>query len=101
MVGAGRLAQHAPVTLPVGSPGGTVMSGLRLKLLGGFELRPASGAPIPLSARKPALLLAYLALRQGQPQGRDKLAGLFWGDSRAAQARGSRRPALARPPPRP
>src|SRR3954465_12400885 len=70
------------------------MSGLRLKLLGGFELRPASGAPIPLSARKPALLLAYLALRQGQPQGRDKLAGLFWGDSREAPARGSPRPRL-------
>src|SRR3954471_24678678 len=71
------------------------MSGLRLKLLGGFELRPASGAPIPLSARKPALLLAYLALRQGQPQGRDKLAGLFWGDSGEAQARASLRQALA------
>ena len=71
------------------------MSGLRLKLLGGFELRPASGAPIPLSARKPALLLAYLALRQGQPLGRDRLAGLFWGDSGEAQARASLRQALA------
>ena len=71
------------------------MSGLRLKLLGGFELRPASGEPIPLSARKPALLLAYLALRQGQPLGRDRLAGLFWGDSGEAQARASLRQALA------
>src|SRR3954467_11797065 len=95
MVGAGRLAQHAPVALPVGSPGGTVMSGLRLKLLGGFELRPASGAPIPLSARKPALLLAYLALRQGQPQGRDKLAGVFGGDGGGARAGASLRRALA------
>src|SRR3954462_10125575 len=95
MAGAGRLAQHAPVALPVGSPGGTVMSGLRLKLLGGFKLRPGSGAPIPLSARKPALLLAYLALRPGQPQGRDRLAGLFWGDSGQPQARASLRQALA------
>src|SRR3954451_2604788 len=71
------------------------MSGLRLKLLGGFELRPGSGAPIPLPARKPALLLAYLALRQGQPQGRDKLAGLFWGDRGEVQARASLRQALA------
>src|SRR4051794_5331367 len=84
-----------PATLPAGSPGGTGMSGLRLKLLGGFELRPGSGAPIPLSARKPALLLAYLALRQGQPPGRDRLAGLFWGDSGEAQARASLRQALA------
>src|SRR4051795_7352718 len=85
-----------PPATPRGqSPGGALMSGLRLKLLGGFELRPGSGAPIPLSARKPALLLAYLALRQGQPQGRDKLAGLFWGDSGEAQARASLRQALA------
>src|SRR3954470_20662900 len=71
------------------------MSGLRLKLLGGFELRPVSGAPTPLSARKPALLLAYLALRQGQPQGRDKLARLFWGGGGGARARPSLRQALA------
>jgi DNA-binding SARP family transcriptional activator len=71
------------------------MSGLRLKLLGGFELRSASGAAVPLSVRKPALLLAYLALRLGQPQGRDKLAGLFWGGSGDAQARTSLRQALA------
>jgi len=73
------------------------MSGLlRLRLLGGFELRSATtGAPIPLPARKPALLLAYLALRPGQPQGRDKLAGLFWGNSGDAQARTSLRQALA------
>src|SRR3954447_21689144 len=77
------------------SPGGAAMSGLRLKLLGGFELRPASGAPIALPAGKPALLLAYLALRLGRPQGRGKLAGLFWGDSGEPQARASLRQALA------
>ena len=71
------------------------MTGLRLKLLGGFELRSPSGAPIPFAAKKPALLLAYLALRPGRPQGRDKLAGLFWGDSGEAQARASLRQAIA------
>jgi TolB-like protein/DNA-binding SARP family transcriptional activator/Flp pilus assembly protein TadD len=70
------------------------MSGLQLKLLGGFELRSASGAAIPLAARKPALLLAYLALRPGQPHGRETLAGLFWGDSDDIQARKSLRQAL-------
>ena len=71
------------------------MSGLRLKLLGGFELRSASGVPISLTARKPALLLAYLALRPGQSHDREKLAGLFWGDSGEVQARNSLRQALA------
>src|SRR4051794_27511736 len=85
-----------PPVLQGGPPGGAAMSGLRLQLLGGFELRPVSGEPIPLFAKKPALLLAYLALRPpGQPQGRDKLAGLLWGDSGDAQARHSLRQALA------
>src|SRR4051794_17055192 len=76
-------------------PGGTVMRGLRLKLLGGLELRAGSGEAIPLTARKPALLLAYLALRPGRPQGRDRLTGLFWSESGEAQARASLRQALA------
>jgi hypothetical protein len=50
------------------------MSDLRLKLLGRFELRSAWGAAIPLAARKPALLLAHLALRPGRPHGRETLA---------------------------
>ena len=68
---------------------------LQLKLLGGFELRAACGTPIPLGARKPALLLAYLVLRSGQPQSREKLAGLFWGDDDEVHARNSLRQALA------
>jgi DNA-binding SARP family transcriptional activator len=71
------------------------MSGLRLKLLGGLELRATSGAPVPLTARKPALLLACLALRPGQAQARDRLAGLLWAESGEAQARASLRQALA------
>ena len=50
------------------------MSVLRLKLLGGFELCSASGARIPLTARKPAMLLAYLALRPGRQHARGAIA---------------------------
>src|SRR3954451_821323 len=85
-----------PPVLQGGPPGGAAMSGLRLKLLGGLELRPVSADPPPRSAKKPALPLASLALRPpAQPQGRDKLAGLLWGDSGDAQARHSLRQALA------
>src|SRR5262245_22048614 len=70
------------------------MSGLQLNLLGGFELLSPSGALIPL-ARKPALLLAYLALQLNRPHSREKLAGLFWSDSGEIQARNSFRQALA------
>ena len=71
------------------------MSVLRLKLLGGFELCSASGAIIPLTARKPAMLLAYLALRPGRQHARGAIAGLFWGDHDDLQARSSLRQALA------
>src|SRR3954462_8883833 len=91
----GACRNMSPAAPPGGPPAGAAMAGLRLKLLGGLELRPASGAPILFSARKPALLLAHLALRPGRPQGRDKLAALFWGDSGEAQARASLRQALA------
>src|SRR3954447_613068 len=91
----GACRNMSPAAPPAGPPAGAAAAGVRLKLLGGLELRPASGAPIPLPARKPALLLAYLALRPARPQGRDKLAALFWGDSGEAQARASLRQALA------
>ena len=90
-----RNGARSPFRVRRGCRAGALMSGLRLKLLGGFELRSASGVPIPLAARKPALLLAYLALRPGQPHGRETLAGLFWGDSDEIQARNSLRQALA------
>ena len=38
----------------------------RLNLLGGFDLYSPAGSQIPLSARKPMALLAYLALRLDQ-----------------------------------
>lgn len=62
-----------------------------MRLLGGFELRLASGGPIGLSTRKSRLLLAYLALAAGRPQPRTRLAALFWGDRAEPLARASLR----------
>ena len=67
------------------------MSGSRLALLGGFELR----AGAKLTSRKGRALLAYLALHPGKPQSRDRLASLLWEESPESQARTSLRQALA------
>jgi TolB-like protein len=64
-------------------------------LLGGFELRSTDGHDLALSTRKDRLLLTYLALNAGRPLGRDRLAGLLWGDRGEAQARDSLRQSLA------
>ncbi len=64
-------------------------------MLGGFGLRLAEGGDLPLSTRKDRLLLAHLALQAGRPLGRDRLAGLLWGDRGETQARDSLRQSLA------
>jgi TolB-like protein len=66
-----------------------------LTLLGGLGLRSADGRELALSTRKDRLLLAYLALNAGRPLGRDRLAGLLWGDRGETQARDSLRQSLA------
>lgn len=71
------------------------MAAVRLELFGGFTLSSPDGTPIPLSARKARAVLAYLALADGRPQPRDKLAALLWPDSHAEQARTSLRQALS------
>ena len=64
----------------------------RLYLFGAFEL--VSGEQVlHLPTKKTELLLAYLALNHN-PQPREKLAALFWGDSSEEQAGGSLRKAL-------
>src|SRR5215475_9182489 len=68
---------------------------LRLRLLGGFEARLASGANVSLPTKKAQALLAYLGLRPGQGHSRDKLASLLWGERSDEQARGDLRHALA------
>ena len=70
------------------------MAQLRLRLLGGFELQAASGAPVSLPPRKARALLAYLALSEGRAHSRDRLATLLWEDADDGQARTSLRQAL-------
>jgi DNA-binding SARP family transcriptional activator len=67
---------------------------LRLQLLGGFEMLAASGAPVALPPRKARALLAFLALSEGRPQSRDRLAALLWEEADEGQARTSLRQAL-------
>jgi DNA-binding SARP family transcriptional activator len=69
-------------------------AGLEVTLLGGFEVRLATGQPVTLSTRKAQALLAYLATRPGQPHARDKLTALLWADRGDAQARDSLRHTL-------
>jgi DNA-binding SARP family transcriptional activator len=71
------------------------MSACRLTLLGGFAFVAGVGAELALPTRKDRQLLAYLALRAGQPQDRSRLAGLLWGDRGETQARDSLRQSLA------
>ncbi|MFQ5973357.1 MAG: BTAD domain-containing putative transcriptional regulator [Alphaproteobacteria bacterium] len=70
------------------------MAGLKLSLFGGFAACLSSGQSISLSRRKAKALLAYLALHQGRPQSREKIAGLLWGDRDEAHARASLRQVL-------
>lgn len=71
------------------------MRRVRLELFGGFQLLAASGAPIPVTAKKVRALAAYLALLRGQSRSRDALAALLWDDSAPAQGRSSLRQALS------
>ena len=59
---------------------------LHMRLFGPFELR-SDGVPVTLTSSRAQSLLAYLALRGGQPQRRDRLAYLLWPDSTDRQAR--------------
>jgi DNA-binding SARP family transcriptional activator/RecA/RadA recombinase len=58
-----------------------------VSLLGGLDIRLASGVPLSLPMRKAQALLAYLGLRPGQEHSRDKLAALLWGERRDENAR--------------
>src|SRR5947209_1390556 len=60
------------------APGGAAAAGLRIGLLGPFEVR-LGAAPLPrLRARSDQWLLALLALRQGAAVQRRWLAGTLW-----------------------
>src|SRR5262245_15790128 len=70
------------------------MASLELNLLGGFDARFGTGEALVPLGRKAQLLLAFLALRAGEPQTREKLIGVLWSDRGDAQARGSLRQEL-------
>jgi DNA-binding SARP family transcriptional activator/Tfp pilus assembly protein PilF len=63
--------------------------------MGGFALTGAEGTERALPTRKDRLLLAYLALTQGQAQDRGRVAGMLWGDRGETQARDSLRQSIA------
>jgi DNA-binding SARP family transcriptional activator len=65
-----------------------------LKLLGSFEVRPASGSTALAPGKKIQALLATLGVRPGQSHSRDRLASLLWGDVGQEQARHSVRQAI-------
>src|SRR5262245_46113111 len=68
--------------------------GLGVTLFGGFDARLTSGEAPRLRTRKSQALLAYLAMRPGQPHSRDKLASLLWADKSEGRARDGLRHAL-------
>src|SRR5262245_57799773 len=70
------------------------MKRLKLSLLGPFLVRLADGRAIHVRRRKARALLAYLAMRPGELQPREKLIALLWGDAAPAKARHSLRQTL-------
>jgi TolB-like protein/Flp pilus assembly protein TadD len=74
----------------------SAMDSWSLTLLGGFELRPASGTPADLPGQKDRALLAFLAMAPGSAHSRERLAGLLWSEHGDRQARDSLKQSLMR-----
>src|SRR5262249_17973692 len=64
-------------------------------LFGEFQAS-VSGRQVRLPGRKERALLAYLAMARGEPQTRDRLCGLLWGDRPDKQAHDCLKQALHR-----
>src|SRR5262249_43538764 len=69
--------------------------GLKISLLGGFEVLAPDGRPVALPTRKAEALLAMLAAPPGASHPRERLATLLWPNSGDQQARGRLRQTLA------
>ncbi len=69
---------------------------LQINLLGGFECRAAGGECVHFPTRKVRALCVWLALHADEPQARDRLATLLWGEQSDASARLNLRKALSR-----
>jgi TolB-like protein/DNA-binding SARP family transcriptional activator/Tfp pilus assembly protein PilF len=65
-----------------------------VQLIGPFRLCGPDRSTIPIQGRRTRALLATLLLAPQQTMGRERLAGLFWGDRSDAQARASLRQCL-------
>ena len=70
-------------------------SRLRVRLLGGFELRGADGNDLTPPRKMLRALVALLALAPTTGWSREQLTAFLWGDRDDEQARGSLRQALA------
>ncbi len=78
-----------------GHAGHNCLRELSIQTLGGLRLFDRSGQEIRIASRKGRALLAYLAVRLGEPHSRDHLATLLWEDTDEELARSSLRQALA------
>ena len=67
---------------------------LQLNVLGRFELR-AEIEPVAPLAKKAQAILAYLAVENGRPNTRERVATLLWGDKSGDRARHNLRQALS------
>jgi TolB-like protein/DNA-binding SARP family transcriptional activator len=72
-----------------------ILTPMRVRVLGGFELRSGDGGDLTLSGKKLRALVTVLALAHGVGWQRERLMALLWGDRDEEQARGSLRQALA------
>jgi DNA-binding SARP family transcriptional activator len=67
---------------------------VKVSLLGALQVRHPAGGVIEIPSRKAQAVLAYLALRPGQPVARASVAALVWPDVPASRARHSLRQML-------
>ncbi|MBI5129647.1 MAG: hypothetical protein HZA66_09410 [Rhodopseudomonas palustris] len=67
---------------------------LQINLFGGIDVRLATGEAVPITNRKAAILLGYLALDAPDGRSRAKLAALLWDGCFGDNARASLRQAL-------
>ena len=72
------------------------MTNLNLTLLGGFEMRRATGEVVEIVGQKDRALLAFLAIASGDVHVRERLAGMLWSEHGERQARDSLKQALVR-----
>ena len=72
------------------------MANLNLTLLGGFEMRRATGEVVEILGQKDRALLAFLAIASGDVYARERLAGMLWSEHGNRQARDSLKQALVR-----